>query len=305
MLLKIINTSWTQQKTPEDWSRGLITPVHKKGDKLDPANYRPITLLSMPGKVFCRMVLTRIQETTDSHLTEEQCGFRSARGTTDATFIVRQQFEKSKERLTPIHGNVVDFRAAFDIIWREALWKCLRSKGVDKVLVELVEYMYNQSKCAIIVNGKISEWFKVMTGVRQGCPLSPSLFNLFLELIMKDVRNLDSGVQMGHMHLNNIRYADDTTLLDHDVGNLEITTDKLEQACRKWGMKINTSKCKVISNDKKNITINGEAIEIVDKFTFLGSIVPAVADDVQRSINLAAWAFGRLREKNLVYPKHL
>ena len=103
MLLKIINIFWTQQKSPEDWSRGLITPVHKKGDKLDPANYRPITLLSIPGKVFCRMVLTRIQETTDSHLTEEQMWIRSARGTTDATFIVRQLFEKSKERLTPIH----------------------------------------------------------------------------------------------------------------------------------------------------------------------------------------------------------
>ena len=64
-----------------------------------------------------------------------------------------------------------------------------------------------------------------------------------------------------------------------------------------WGMKINTSKCKVISSDKRNITINGEAIETVDKFTFLGSSVPAVADDVQRRINLAAWAFGRLRDK--------
>ena len=102
--------------------------------------------------------------------------------------------------------------------------------------MELIEYMYNQSKCAVIVNGKISEWFEVMTGVRQGCLLSPSLFNLFLdmlELVMKDVRNLDSGVRIGHMHLNNIRYADDTTLLDHDVDHLQLATDKLEQACKK------------------------------------------------------------------------
>ena len=108
--------------------------MHKKGNKLDPANYRAIALLSIPGKVFCRMVLSRIQESIDSHLTEEQCGFRSARGSTDATFTVRQLFEKSKERLTPIHWNFVDFhdfKAAFDTIWREALWKCLRSTGAD------------------------------------------------------------------------------------------------------------------------------------------------------------------------------
>ena len=89
------------------------------------------------------------------------------------------------------------------------------------VLVELIEYMYNQSKCAVIVNGKIangSNWWQVCVKVAY-CP--QALFNLFLELIMKDVRNLDSGIQMGQMHLNNIRYADDTTLLDHDVNHLQ------------------------------------------------------------------------------------
>ena len=73
LLLKIINAAWLEGKTPEDWSKGLITPVFKKGDKLDPSNYRAITLLSIPGKVFCRMVLRRIQGTIENHLTEEQC----------------------------------------------------------------------------------------------------------------------------------------------------------------------------------------------------------------------------------------
>ena len=103
LLLRVINLAWSQGKTPEDWSKGLITPVFKKGDKLDPANYRAITLLSIPGKVFCRMVLTRIQVTIDNHLSEEQCGSRSSRGTTDAVFIVRQIIEKAKERRIPIH----------------------------------------------------------------------------------------------------------------------------------------------------------------------------------------------------------
>lgn len=98
LLLKIINTAWTEGEIPEDWSKGMITPVFKKGDKLDPANYRAITLLSIPGKLFCRMVLNRIQDTIEDHLGEEQCGFRSSRGTTDAIFIVRQVLEKAKER---------------------------------------------------------------------------------------------------------------------------------------------------------------------------------------------------------------
>ena len=91
-------------------------PVYKKGDKLDPSNYRAITLLSIPGKVFCRMILNRIQVTIDSHLTEEQCGFRSSRGTTDAVFVVRQIIEKARERRIKLHWNFADFKASFDTI---------------------------------------------------------------------------------------------------------------------------------------------------------------------------------------------
>ena len=148
------------------------------------------------------------------HLTEEQCGFRSSRGTTDAVFVVRQIIEKARERRIKLHWNFVDFKAAFDTIWREALWKCLRSIGVDQVLVDLIKNMYKQAEFAVVINGQITDWFQLVTGVRQGCLLSPSLFNLFLEFVMKDLRNLDNGIQMGEMSINNIRYADDTTLVD-------------------------------------------------------------------------------------------
>ncbi|PIK46703.1 hypothetical protein BSL78_16441 [Apostichopus japonicus] len=106
MLLKVINKAWSDREIPEDWSRGLVTPVYKKGDKLDPANYRAITLLSIPGKVFCRRLLTRIKDTVENHLSEKQCGFRASRGTTDAIFTVRQIFEKAKERKYHFTGTL-------------------------------------------------------------------------------------------------------------------------------------------------------------------------------------------------------
>ena len=295
LLFKIINAAWTQGKVPEDWSAGLITPVFKKGDKLDPGNYRAITLLSIPGKVLCRMILNRIENTIEDHLTEEQCGFRRARGTSDAVFVVRQILEKAKERRVPIHWNFVDFKAAFDTIWREALWKCLRSINVDSKLVDLIEEMYAHTKCAVTVNGKISEWFKVGVGVRQGCLLSPALFNLFLEFVMKDLRKLDSGVQIGNICINNIRYADDTTLIDLIFEKLQLTTDELDKSCKKWGMKINLAKCKTMTEDPRHITINNQPLEKVRQFVFLGSNVPSVEEDVKRRTRLAAWSFGRLK----------
>ena len=234
------------------------------------------------------MILNRIQVTIDNHLTEEQCGFRSSRGTTDAVFVVRQIIEKARERRIKLHWNFVDFKAAFDTIWREALWKCLRSIGVDQVLVDLIDNMYKQAECAVVINGKITDWFQVVTGVRQGCLQSPSLFNLFLEFVMKDLRNLDNGIQMGEMSINNIRYADDTTLVDLVFDKLQISTNKLEKACSKWGMKINPTKCKIMTADNRDITINGSPVDKVDDFIFLGSNVPSVEADVKRRTRVAA-----------------
>ena len=114
----------------------------------------------------------------------------------------------------------------------------------------------------------------IVTGVRQGCLLSPSLFNLFLEFVMKDLRNLDNGIQMGEMSINNIRYADDTTLVDLVFDKLQISTNELEKACSKWGMKINPTKCKIMTADNRDITINGSPVDKVDDFVYLGSNVP-------------------------------
>ena len=112
---------------------------------------------------------------------------------------------------------------------------------------------------------------------------------------MADVKNLDSGVQMGGIRINNIRYADDTTLLELIYDKLQISTNKLVEACGKWGMKINTAKCRIITNDNEETSIDGNPIEKVEDFVFLESVVPWVTKDVKRCTNLASWEFGRLR----------
>ena len=112
---------------------------------------------------------------------------------------------------------------------------------------------------------------------------------------MKDLRNLDNGIQMGEMSINNIHYADDTTLVDLVFDKLQISTNELEKACSKWCMKINPTKCKIMTADNRKFTINGSPVEKVDEFVFLGSNVPSVEADVKRRTRLAAWAFGRLK----------
>ena len=199
MLHKIFNTVYDTEKTPKDWAKMMVTPIHKKGDKQTPANYRAISLLSIPGKVFSRVLLSRMQKKTEEATGESQFGFRPGRGTVDAIFIVRQIIEKAKEHQVPLHFNFIDFKAAFDTIWRKALWKMLLAIGVDPKIVRIVEELYNNTECAVVIDGQLTEWFEVHVGLRQGCLLSPTLFNVFLEFERTE-RTRSSTRPNGHLY---------------------------------------------------------------------------------------------------------
>ena len=220
----------------------LVSPIHKKGDKLDPANYRAISLLSVPGKVFSRMLLNKIKLKVEQSLGESQFGFRVGRRTVDAIFVVRQIMEKAKEHQVDLHFHFIDFKAAFDTIWREALWKMLRAIGISSKIVNIIKNLYLDTKCAVVIDGQITDWFSVNVGVRQGCLLSPTLFNIFLEYVMKELKSIQCTLELKDDISLDIRYADDTTLISAIFTKLQLSTEEMETALKKWGMKINADK---------------------------------------------------------------
>ena len=296
MLFLIFSKVWSEEKPPKEWSKMLVTPIHKKDSKINPVNFRAIALLSIPGKVFLRILLMRMTNRTEAFLRESQFGFRRNRGTVDAIFVVRQIMEKARERRVNLHFHFIDFKAAFDTVWRNALWKMLRAIGVDGKIINIVEELYKNTKCAVTINGQITNWFNVKVGVRQGCLLSPVFFNIFLEFVIDELKSLDPTFELHDEMSLEERYADDTTLISAIFRKLSLSTRELEMACKKWGMKVNASKCNVISDDHECILIDGEAVDKVDEFIFLGSIVPGTTNDIKRRVGLAASAFGRLRK---------
>ena len=126
-----------RKKNPRDWSRMLVTPIHRKGDRKDPANYRAILLLSIPGKVFSKIILNRMKLKTEEAMKNSQFGFRQGRGTVDAIFIVRQIIEKAREHQVPLHFNFIDFKSAFDTVCRKALWRIMIAIGVDTKILNV------------------------------------------------------------------------------------------------------------------------------------------------------------------------
>ena len=231
-LHKIFNTIWKIEKTPMDFSRMVVTPIHKKGDVLIRKNYRAIALLSIPGKIFLRVLMERMKEKVTSKLSESQYGFRPGRGTVDAIFILRQIIEKAKEKNIPIHFHFIDFKAAFDTIWRNALWKMLEGIGVNPKIINIIKYIYENTQCAVMIDGNLTDWFSVLVGVRQGCILSPMLFNIFLEFIMDELKSLNEFRLKNDMAAD-IRYADDTTLVSAIFSKLKLSNQELEIASMK------------------------------------------------------------------------
>ena len=118
-LVKLFNKVISDAKTPGDWSKLIINPIHKKGDKTMPSNYRAIALMSIAGKVFFRIVENHISTHVENSLFKNQFCFRSGRSTIDAIFIASQLIEKAQNHQRSICYHFIDFKAAFDTVWRE------------------------------------------------------------------------------------------------------------------------------------------------------------------------------------------
>ena len=185
-LLRICIAVWTSEGVPEDWKRGVIVKIPKKGDIAICANNRGITLLSIAGKVFCTLVLLRIRDAVDERLRENQAGFRKGRSCSDQCFALRQLVEKSLEFQIPVKINFIDFKAAFDSIQRDSLWKIVESYGLRRKLINIMKNTYDGSTCCVKVNDEMTDWFEVTTGVRQGCVWSPLLFGIVINWVLKN-----------------------------------------------------------------------------------------------------------------------
>ena len=157
----------------------------KKGDLSNCANYRGITLLSVPGKVFSRILLNRIKDAVDPKLRDQQAGFRKDRSCTDQIATLRIILEQSQEWNSSLYINFLDYEKAFDSVDRGSLWKLLRHFGVPEKITKIIKNTYEGLTCRVIHKNQLTDAFDIRTGVRQGCLLSPFLFLLAIDWIMK------------------------------------------------------------------------------------------------------------------------
>ena len=131
-----------------------------------------------------KIILNRLQPQTKEIIAEEQAGFRAGRSTTEQIFNFRILWEKYLQHQQNLYHVFIDFKKAFDRVWHEALWATMRKHNINASIIRAIENLYDKAQSAVLFNGSKGEWFRTTVGVRQGCVLSPTLFNIFLDRIM-------------------------------------------------------------------------------------------------------------------------
>jgi hypothetical protein len=306
----LCNQAWHEGGIPAEWAKSIIVTIPKKGDLADCSNYRTISLLNHMSKVLMTVLLERLKAQMEPHLSEEQAGFRRDRSTVHQILILRLMAEKAKRKGRNIYHCFIDFQKAFDSIKHDVTWATLKSYGVGRRLIEMMQNIYQQSESAVRVGSELGEWFKTTVGTKQGDPISPTMFISYLERVMDVVRNNDTGVAIQGCIINNLKFADDIDLLEESRRKLQENLTRINKAGEAAGLKINIGKTKTMvtgrADIEQQVEVGGNRIENVQEFVYLGSLLTSDNDCSKEIHRRIARATGVMAEfKNIWRSKNI
>ena len=209
-----------------------------------------------------------------------QAGFRKSRGTRDQIANIHWITEKARECQKNISFCFTDYAKAFDCVDHNKLWKILKEMGIPDHQTCLLRNLYVGQEATVRTGHETTDWFQIGKGVRQGCTLSPCLFNLYAEYIMRNagLDEAQAGIKIAGRNINNFRYADDTTLMaeSEELKNLLV---KVKEESEKVGLKLNIQKTKIMASSPiTSCPIDGETVETVADYFLWGSKITADGD---------------------------
>jgi exonuclease III len=276
-LTKLFNSILSSKQYPQEWNRGIITPIHKKGSRVDPNNYRGITVNSVLAKVYSTVLCKRLETYIEEHkiLHDTQIGFKKEAQIADHIFVIQSLAEKYSDN-KKLYMCFIDFEKAYDSVWRKGLLLKLLKQNIRGLFYHQIKAMYDNVLVSVKQSGTYSNFFKSMKGVKQGEVLSPLLFNLFINDINNIFSEACDPVSLNGRKIPCLQYADDLILLSESKQGLQESLDRLNSYCEEWKLKINVGKSKamVVSKGSKvpkdHLSIGNKQIEYVNHYTYLG-----------------------------------
>ena len=211
-----------------------------------------------------KILQARLQQYVNCELAYVQAGFRKGRGTRDQIANIHWITGKAREFQKNICFCFTDTAKAFDCVDHNKLWKILKEMVLPDHLTCLLRNLYAGQEATGRTGLGKTDWFQIEKGVRKGCILSPCLFNLYAEYIRRNagLEEAQSGIKIARRNINNLRYADDTTLRTESEEELKKLLMKMKEEGEKVGLKLNTQKTKIMATGPiTSWEIDGETVE--------------------------------------------
>ena len=250
-LARVFNLSLKEGVVPFEWKEANIIPLFKKGSRNKSENYRPVSLTSVICKLLERLIKDHMVEFLVKHklLNSSQHGFLKARSCLTNMLCFLEEITKWIDVGSPVDIIYLDFQKAFDKVPHQRLLLKLKAHGIGDSITDWIEQWLTDRRQRVVVDGEVSNWKSVLSGVPQGSVLGPILFLIY-------INDLDDSITS-----NVLKFADDTKLFrkvntDGDKQHLQNDLDSLVKWSEKWQMLFNFGKCKCLHTGHRNLNVN-------------------------------------------------
>ena len=301
-ITEISNEIYDSGKIPEDLTKSIFIALPKKPGATECELHRTISLMSHVIKIILRVLMMRARRCTRPEISKVQCGFTEDTGTRNAIFILRNLCERAIEVQKDLYVCFIDYTKAFDKVRHCDMLDILQELDIDGKDIRLIRNLHWNQKASIRIDGEYSRFSNIKRGVRQGCVLSPDLFNLYSENILRGLHDI-KGLRVGGYNFNNLRYADDIVLIAESQEKLQEMLNVIVERSAERGLSVNLKKteCMVVSkkinNPACNITIGNQIIKQVNRFEYLGTTITSDGrcdTEIKKRIAIAKNAFSKM-----------
>ena len=229
-MLKMFNLCLRNGWTPESWMDSNLYLIYKSGDPANPLNYRPIALLNIRYKVYNSLINSRLSNFLEKYniLSNIQGGFRKNKTTHHKIWTLINIIEHSMYLDKELHVCYIDVKKAYDHVEHWGIKQVMEMYGYDPHFINIIMSLYRSTKTQVITPYGLTDNINVTRGVRQGCPLSPTLFILFLDPVLLQIEEGKKRYQMDHLNIPGLAFADDLALTNSYNRNLQKSLNMLQ-----------------------------------------------------------------------------